>query len=49
LDVILTDGERVQSMAISSDPDAVWFEPTLDFGSGYTGSAADDNSTSEAA
>jgi hypothetical protein len=26
LDVILTDGERVQSMAIASDPDAVWFE-----------------------
>ena len=27
LDVILTDGERVQSMAIAGDPDPIWFEP----------------------
>lgn len=27
LDVILTDGDRVQSLAIACDPDPVWFEP----------------------
>ena len=49
LDVILTDGERVQSMAISSDPDAVWFEPAANLGTETTTSTADDDSTSEAA
>jgi hypothetical protein len=27
LDVILVDGERVQSLAIACDPDPIWFEP----------------------
>jgi len=27
LDVILVDGDRVQSLAISCDPDPVWFDP----------------------
>jgi hypothetical protein len=31
LDVILTDGERVQSMAIAGDPDPIWFEPFAPF------------------
>ncbi|MEX1105126.1 MAG: hypothetical protein WEB78_02920 [Ilumatobacteraceae bacterium] len=27
LDVILTDEERIQSLAIACDPDPIWFEP----------------------
>jgi hypothetical protein len=27
LDVILVDGERIQSLAIACDPDPIWFEP----------------------
>jgi hypothetical protein len=27
MDVVLVDGERVQSLAIACDPDPIWFEP----------------------